>query len=398
MKKFSLFSLLLSGSLLSLFGQILDVTSSKGLTSFYPNVAIEFPDSVVKYDYVDAFPDPNISRTIYYYSENQQLDSILEIYEDNNLEYTSGNTTTYNYDEYDRVSAVRKVSWNSHFKDLVITIDEEYEYADEVDYVRYSQITWSIAAHNSSVLVEEQYNFGDHDFLDSYVMHVPPEINPDSVTYLEAYEYDSFGSLVNEKKDLCIKDESIQHTEKEHYIQYNSEDLPGIIHTSEREKGDSEWNEVGQVEFFYDDAQRVTMRKESQKEGSMTLIKAHLLNYDNIGHLVSEVSYAADASEDYTLLDSTVYFYSNITGFNDFAKTGIDFSVFPNPTDGWIHVQCGDAASANITIFNATGKAIRRIERATGLTDIDLSDQPPGVFFINFRNNLGALSKRVLKY
>ena len=397
MKKFSLFSLLLSGSFLSLFGQQLDLASSKGMTSFYPLSAIEFPDSVVKFEYANDPSVPNISKTIYYYNADRQLDSVLEIFQDNHLNYSSGHSTVFSYDGNDRISGARKVSWNSHLKDLVITIEEEYEYTDESDYVKYSHITWNIASHSSSVLVGEQYHYDEENLLASYIMNVPPEINPDSVTYQEAYQYDSIGILVHEKKDLCIKEESIQHSEKEHHVQYNSEILPSIIYTSERKEDEILWNEVGQVEFFYDDSSRDTMRIERQMDDSLKIFKT-LFTYDTDGHLVREMSYAADASDDYSLVDSTVYYYSALTKINKTTFSENDLRIFPNPSSGWIHVQCGEDFPATLRIFDVTGKAVYTIERVLGLANIDLTNQPPGIYFVRLRSSLGLRTGKMLKY
>ena len=90
---------------------------------------------------MDKEQEPNISRTIYFYDEFRRIDSIIEIYTDRRLHYSSGHSTNLSYDPQDRISTARKISWNSQIKDLVIIIDEDYEYLDRGDYIKHSHIS-----------------------------------------------------------------------------------------------------------------------------------------------------------------------------------------------------------------------------------------------------------------
>lgn len=59
------------------------------------------------------------------------------------------------------------------------------------------------------------------------------------------------------------------------------------------------------------------------------------------------------------------------------------FTVYPNPTDGILHVQMSDAIMGALTIVNATGQEVLRIETPLLQSTIDLSNLPDGMYILN---------------
>ncbi len=64
-------------------------------------------------------------------------------------------------------------------------------------------------------------------------------------------------------------------------------------------------------------------------------------------------------------------------------NTVIDVSVFPNPTDGKLTVHFESLETANISVTDVTGRVIRFIPNCISGTNIDLSHDAKGVYFLN---------------
>lgn len=58
--------------------------------------------------------------------------------------------------------------------------------------------------------------------------------------------------------------------------------------------------------------------------------------------------------------------------------------IFPNPTKGFVNIEIPDIAqqSAHIRIFGTQGNQIQSVKVKGNYTRIDLSTQPPGVYFL----------------
>jgi hypothetical protein len=62
----------------------------------------------------------------------------------------------------------------------------------------------------------------------------------------------------------------------------------------------------------------------------------------------------------------------------------IFFSIYPNPTDGKFSVKINDIETADLKIFNAVGQTVFSFDKnhLDQNVEIDLSDQPNGIYFI----------------
>ncbi|MDX2431586.1 MAG: CotH kinase family protein [Bacteroides sp.] len=67
------------------------------------------------------------------------------------------------------------------------------------------------------------------------------------------------------------------------------------------------------------------------------------------------------------------------------------FEVYPNPTDGFIHIRCSSEAQAEIQIFNSSGILIYR-EKFTN--QIDLSHLGPGLYILKSGQHISKLIKQ----
>ncbi|MBK9453783.1 MAG: T9SS type A sorting domain-containing protein [Bacteroidetes bacterium] len=93
----------------------------------------------------------------------------------------------------------------------------------------------------------------------------------------------------------------------------------------------------------------------------------------------------------YELADIALRFEEGISGVK----------VFPNPSQGKFTVQLTDntAAASTITVRNAVGQEIRKIEvnpSAQPMTEIDLGDAGQGIYFIHIQNGEKSTTRKMV--
>jgi hypothetical protein len=423
MKIFIIISILLSVIVLPCFNQQssksetvtseVHVECTPGITSFATSCSSEMLDSVVHFQFKDNQPDPNISSRVFYFDQGKLLDSIVERYRDNIYNYTSGYTTRYTYDNTARVNKVFKTSWNDQIRHLLILIRESYSYDADGSCTRNSNIEWRTAHDTSSLDVHEAYAYDTSDQLAAYTMLIPPEINPDNAIYKEVYRYDSIGGITYESKDLSEEGERLTLVETMYQNAYREENLPWWIRSSKRENGQGDWQQAGQWHYFYDENSRVTMLAGSSVSDNGPLYEKQYFTYDAADNVIRKVRYISPDSVHYQVSDS-ILFYHALTETEkekeeeeeeeieeeELPDTSdpLEFKLFPNPTDGILHVRSGIDFPAAIRVIDASGKILftRRIE--TGVTDIDLSPYPAGYYIITLTSNSDYQTGKVFKY
>lgn len=378
---------------------------TEGITSFSTTYSMETIDSVVHFQFKADDPVPNIGRRVYYFDERRKLDSIQERYEDNYFDYTSGYIVRYNYDGSGRIAEIYKSSWNNKIEHLNILIRESYDYNVSGAFTRNSNIEWRTANDSSDLDVREEYLYDDYDQLDDYTMIIPPEINPDDAIYNIAYDYDSNGSLAYERKDLSEAGESMSLLETNFQNTYQEQNLPWRIYATSRVNGQGDWQNSGRLQFFYDDLDRKTMLTESKTLDGGIVYEKRTYTYDQFNHVTQEVRYISSDSINFQLADSTLYYHSSTEVVEEEEEEKdpgtsepIEFNLYPNPTDGIMHVRSGVDVPVAISIIDASGKLVfaRRFE--TGVADIDMSSYPDGFYIVTLTSQTGYLTGKVIKY
>jgi hypothetical protein len=84
---------------------------------------------------------------------------------------------------------------------------------------------------------------------------------------------------------------------------------------------------------------------------------------------------------------------SNCTGLNDIDQTAADISLYPNPFQNNITVVVPENQETPVQIMNALGSCIYSGTVTGGKKNIDLSDQPGGIYFIK----IGSVTKKIIK-
>ena len=392
------------------------IECAAGITGFSSICSIETLDSVIHYEFTGG-ANPNISSKIFYFDENSNLDSITERFFDQTYNYTSGYTITYSYDESGLVSDVLKSSWNSSIQHLAIQIQEEYEYENDF-FRRFSNIVWRTAYDTSSVDVREEYAYDDQSQLANYTMFVPPEINPENAIYKEVYNYDSIGSLSYMSKDLSEAGESLSLLETKYQNTYKEQNLPWLIHATSRRNGQGSWEETGLFQFFYDDMDRKTMLTETNALISDPIYERRNYSYDQYNHIIREVRYVSSDSVQFEMTDSTLYYHSSPEEVEveeveeveeeeeveeveeEFPEPpeSLEFKLFPNPTEGILHIRSGIDSPSAIKVIDASGRVILSRRTDSGVADIDLSPYPSGFYIVTLNSVQGNHTGKVFKY
>lgn len=115
-------------------------------------------------------------------------------------------------------------------------------------------------------------------------------------------------------------------------------------------------------------------------------------------------TYTATQNGDYTVMSldsngcSTIslpYTYV-ITGIDEFSADN-NILIFPNPNNGIFRIEMTDLKGSTLAIFNAIGEIIYQSTVVNPHTEIDLSNQPSGIYFVHVNGeNLSAIKKIVL--
>lgn len=91
--------------------------------------------------------------------------------------------------------------------------------------------------------------------------------------------------------------------------------------------------------------------------------------------------------------------YSNLTTSNESLQTPtLDFSIFPNPSNGIVNISSNVAALKirTIEVFNSKGQLIELLSNKTSYERIDFSSFPTGTYFLRLRTNNGVLTEKLL--
>jgi hypothetical protein len=79
------------------------------------------------------------------------------------------------------------------------------------------------------------------------------------------------------------------------------------------------------------------------------------------------------------------------TGLNQHTSENT-FSIFPNPTRGYLTINFEHNEKTKVQIFNSMGILVKEFS-LTQTTQVDISDLPNGLFFIHFKNPIPQIAK-----
>lgn len=89
----------------------------------------------------------------------------------------------------------------------------------------------------------------------------------------------------------------------------------------------------------------------------------------------------------------TTWDYDNVTDVKELSDDA--FAIYPNPSRGLVNIDFNDRASGMINIHDINGKLVLNRTFSNNQNQIDLSEQPKGVYFISIENE-GQVTTRKL--
>ena len=76
---------------------------------------------------------------------------------------------------------------------------------------------------------------------------------------------------------------------------------------------------------------------------------------------------------------------------------GIEFEIFPNPVSEKISIRIKKSPHTIVTILDLHGKEIHQLEFSTAETQINISQLPPGIYFLRIETESGSATKKIIK-
>jgi alpha-tubulin suppressor-like RCC1 family protein len=128
----------------------------------------------------------------------------------------------------------------------------------------------------------------------------------------------------------------------------------------------------------------------------------HSLALKNDGTVWAWGSNGAGALGDSTNIERTrpvkvIKSCASIVGVEEAITDKLSLEVFPNPNSGkFILEHHHTFQKSTLEIFNAMGEKISQIGINDQKTEIDLSNQPNGIYFIHLRTEKGTVSKKII--
>ena len=71
--------------------------------------------------------------------------------------------------------------------------------------------------------------------------------------------------------------------------------------------------------------------------------------------------------------------------------------ISPNPSTGLFYIDFGEnPVNASLSVFDAQGKLVKQLKLKDLRTQLNLSDQPPGLYLLQFVNESTVFTRRVV--
>lgn len=71
-------------------------------------------------------------------------------------------------------------------------------------------------------------------------------------------------------------------------------------------------------------------------------------------------------------------------------------SIIPNPNNGIFRIVTTDLKGSTLTIFNAIGEIIYQSTIVNPQSDLDLSNQPSGIYFLHINGENKSSTKKIV--
>ena len=93
--------------------------------------------------------------------------------------------------------------------------------------------------------------------------------------------------------------------------------------------------------------------------------------------------------------DTSYCFSINIVGLNENNAT-TTFHVYPNPSNGKFTVETAKVENSKIEIYNMMGELFFQSEILNHNTEVDISHQPKGFYFVKIYAGQSSITKKII--
>ena len=96
--------------------------------------------------------------------------------------------------------------------------------------------------------------------------------------------------------------------------------------------------------------------------------------------------------------DVVVFGKQQSNGINDPGLQADAINIYPNPVKDNFTISLPEKGLSTLTLLNATGKQILQLQNLRGLTTVNTSDLPKGLYLITVQNNTltNSITKKIV--
>ena len=210
--------------------------------------------------------------------------------------------------------------------------------------------------------------------------------------YSENIKIKTISNVSNENSDTVMR----------YITTYNSNGY--ISNVLEERYKDGFWETDDEAIYEYDNTQRLlSMNYNNYNRETQEFYNNFKLLFeynDNESIITSNMYYWKD--EIWHNTQKTYYYYTRIpTSIDDVSTNVSKFDIFPNPASDKIYLNytIQNNASTNISLYNSLGIKIMDFKpnNLNSNLEIDISNLPSGIYFINLRTGSETITKQFVK-
>jgi hypothetical protein len=118
--------------------------------------------------------------------------------------------------------------------------------------------------------------------------------------------------------------------------------------------------------------------------------------YDANNFIKTQVSKTWNSSVTKITIGDSLYYYDHaVTGINELKSQAENILAYPNPVANNLTIEVSQ--NATINIFNTQGQLIETALINCNITNIDVSNLPSGLYFMNVKTEKGTETKKFIK-
>lgn len=302
----------------------------------------------------------NTNKFIYTYDANNNQTSELQQNWDSSGNWGDAFKYTYTYDSYNNQTGALFQSWSGSA------------------WTNFRKYTYTYDANNNEI--HELYQDGNGS----------PWTNYSQITYT----YDGNNNLTNSVSQMWsgsnwVNSEQTNNT-------YNSgNNLTGSI--TQSWDGANWTDSTYSNSYVYDASNNNTSYKTQTWDGNawvdyslyISIYDANNLERGNSTKFFDSTGIVIDG-------DSIYAYYNTVTAIKQLTKQEAGITIYPNPSNAVFNLQMNNAENIQVKVYNIIGKCVYQNNCNSSNSQIDLTSQPNGVYFVSIQTKEGTVNKKII--